>query len=154
VIAKNTAEADRLWHLRHSISEAERREGKGVKHDISVPLGRLRDFIDEAEARLSKAVPAAQPVVFGHVGDGNLHYNAHLPAQPGACDDARLRAAVSEVIYELVSEMGGSISAEHGIGSLKKAALHRYRDATSLELMRAIKTALDPADILNPGKVI
>lgn len=154
VIAKNAGEAARLWHLRHSISEAERREGRGVKHDIAVPPARLREFIDEAEVRLSKAVPQAEPVVFGHVGDGNLHYNAHLPTGLSTADDARLRAAVSEVVYQLVSEMGGSISAEHGVGVLKKAALHRYGDTTALDLMRSIKATLDPAGILNPGKVI
>ncbi len=154
VIAKNAGEAERLWHLRHSISEAERREGKGVKHDISVPLTRLREFIDAAEERLGEAVPQAQPVVFGHVGDGNLHYNAHLPADLGETEDAQLRFRVSDVVYGLVSEMGGSISAEHGIGALKKAALERYGDPTSLALMRALKTTLDPANILNPGKII
>jgi FAD/FMN-containing dehydrogenase len=154
VIAKNAGEAARLWHLRHSISEAERRAGRGVKHDISVPPGRLREFIDAAEKRLSEAVPEAEPVIFGHVGDGNLHYNAHLPPGLGEADDARLRAAVSEVVYELATEMGGSISAEHGVGVLKKAALERYGDPTGLGLMRALKATLDPANILNPGKVI
>ncbi len=154
VIAKSRAEQDTLWRLRHSISEAERREGPGIKHDVSVPIGAMQEFLTAAEARLKARVPQAEPVVFGHVGDGNLHYNAHLHRDVPEADLGRLGDEVTTVIYELVTEMGGSISAEHGIGVLKKDALRRYGNPVSLAAMRVLKDALDPAGIMNPGKVI
>lgn len=153
ILAKNDAERERLWHIRHAISEAERREGPGVKLDVSVPIGALEAFLGEAESRLSMAVPNAKPVVFGHVGDGNLHYNAHL-ASPGATAGDANRDEVARIIYELVSELRGSISAEHGIGVLKRDALRTYADPVAMALMRTLKKSLDPGSVLNPGKVI
>ncbi len=154
VIAKSEAEAGRLWRLRHSIAEAERRIGKGLKHDISVPIGSMQAFIEAGAARLADTVPEATLVVFGHVGDGNLHYNVVLPDGPD--DDERLarKETVSRLVYDLVREMNGSISAEHGVGLLKRGWLGDYKSATELELMRALKRALDPTNTLNPGKVI
>ncbi len=154
VLAKNVAEAEQLWRVRHSISEAEKREGRGIKHDIAVPIGRMPEFLVEASRRLTVQVPEAIPVVFGHVGDGNLHYNAHLPAALQGAEFDRLALRVTTVIYELVQEVGGSISAEHGIGVFKRDALAQYSDPAELQLMRTLKQALDPANILNPGKVI
>lgn len=154
VIAKSQAEVDELWRLRHSISEAEKREGPGVRHDISVPIGKLAAFLEEGETRLARELPELTPVVFGHVGDGNLHYNAHLPKGLDADADKALRASTTELVYGLVSELDGSISAEHGIGLLKKEYLARYKDPVELELMRMLKKTLDPANTLNPGKVI
>ncbi len=153
-IAKNTAEAKSLWRIRHSISEAERKEGAGVKHDISVPIALMQTFLTEGERRLAEQVPEAQPVIFGHVGDGNLHYNAHLPPSLSAEREQALRTRVSEIVYELVTELGGSISAEHGIGVLKRDWLAAYKDDVELGLMRRLKEALDPENTLNPGKVI
>lgn len=154
VIAKSDREREELWRIRHSISEAERREGIGIKHDIAVPIGAIGSFIAEAERRLALQVPEAQPVVFGHVGDGNLHYNALL--RQDLRDSARDRASdeVSRVIYELATGMGGTISAEHGIGVLKKGAFERYGGVVELAMMRAVKAALDPAGIMNPGKLL
>ena len=154
VIAKNEAEADRLWRMRHSISEAQKPEGASLKHDISVPIGSIGEFLIRGEILLESMSPEARLVAFGHVGDGNLHYNI---AQPPDADGAAFLAdgeALTEAIYDLVDELDGSISAEHGIGVLKKDYLSRYRGGTETALMRTMKKALDPQNILNPGKVI
>ena len=154
VMAKNESEAAALWRLRHAISEAQKYEGASLKHDISVPIGRIDDFLQRARQRIETVMPDARLVAFGHVGDGNLHYNVTQP--PGMDSNAFLAAgsALTETIYELVADLGGSISAEHGIGVLKKDALRRYRGGPELTLMRTLKHALDPHNTLNPGKVI
>jgi len=154
VVAKNKAEAARLWRLRHSIAEAEQREGVGLKHDISVPIGRMEEFLTRAEQLLGAKFPESEAIVFGHVGDGNLHYNVHLQSASGDSAYEEKKARISTLIYDLVAEFGGSFSAEHGIGSLKKEFLLRYKEDTDLQLMRGMKAMLDPANILNPGKVI
>lgn len=148
VIAKNSAEAERLWRMRHSIAEAERSERKAQKHDISVPLSRMEEFFRRGELLLSELVPDAQLLAFGHVGDGNLHYNVALP------DGSEDGASVTKAIYDLVNELGGSFSAEHGVGLLKRQYLPLYRTEGEITLMRTLKRALDPGNILNPGKVI
>lgn len=154
VLAKNESEAEEFWRLRHSMSEAQKPEGVCLKHDIAVPIDRLDDFLDQAGAAMARRWPDARLVVFGHVGDGNLHYNVAQPA--GADGDAfrALEAVISQVIYDIVTGLGGSISAEHGIGTLKRAWLLKYCDPVELDLMRTLKNALDPARLLNPGKVI
>ncbi len=154
VIAKNSAEADKLWRLRHSISEAEKHAGVGLKHDISVSIGRMEEFLERGETMLAKAFPDAQLVAFGHVGDGNLHYNVRLPGGSAGEDLSEKEEQVSVLIYDLVSEFGGSISAEHGVGVLKREYLKRYKNDVDLNLMRTLKHALDPQNLLNPGKVI
>jgi len=154
IIAKSQAESDRLWRLRHEISEAQKPEGANLKHDVAVPIGRIAEFLEAGEQLVETMQPAARLVVFGHVGDGNLHYNI---AQPVGADGGTFldqEQVLTEAIYDLVASMGGSISAEHGIGVLKKGHLAKYRSATELKLMRAMKMALDPRNILNPGKVI
>lgn len=148
VLAKSGAEAAAFWRMRHSIAEAERAAGKAQKHDISVPVSRIEAFLTRGDEMLSQLIPDARLIAFGHVGDGNLHYNVALP--DGSTDGERVTAAV----YDLVSEFGGSISAEHGIGTVKKQYLSRYRSEAELALMRTLKNALDPHNILNPGKVI
>jgi len=148
VIAKNSAEAERLWRMRHSIAEAERSAGEALKHDISVPVSRMEEFLLRGDRLLEELLPEAKLIAFGHVGDGNLHYNVALPA--GTTDGEEVTAAV----YELANELGGSFSAEHGIGRLKRQYLPKYRGASEIELMRTLKKALDPKNILNPGKVI
>lgn len=154
VIAKNEAEAESWWRIRHSISEAQKYEGASIKHDIAVPIGRIGEFLRRGEHLIADVLPAARPCVFGHVGDGNLHYNVSVPhGMPEAVFRER-GVALTEAIYALVGDMDGSISAEHGIGVAKKASLARHKSATDLRLMRQIKQALDPAGILNPGKVI
>ena len=148
VIAKNSTESTALWRMRHSIAEAERSAGRALKHDISVPVSRIEEFLHRGDALLAELAPDAQLVAFGHVGDGNLHYNVALP--PGF----RNEAAVTASIYALVAELGGSFSAEHGVGSVKRQFLAKYRSEAEINLMRALKRALDPENILNPGKVI
>ena len=154
VIAKNTAEADSLWRMRHSISEAEKQEGPALKHDISVPVSRMQEYLRRGDELLAEMVPDAQLLAFGHVGDGNLHYNVQLPGGPGS--DLRSDSArrVTDAIYDLVAELGGSFSAEHGVGRLKKPCLERYRGGAEIELMRRLKKMLDPKNVLNPDKVI
>lgn len=154
VIAKNAAESENLWRLRHSIAEAERQDGKALKHDISVPIGRMEEFLIRGDALLARLMPEAGLLAFGHVGDGNLHYNVTLPRdlRPEAWDVAGAR--LTEAIYDLVAELGGSFSAEHGVGRLKKDYLAQYRSGPELDLMKRLKKALDPQNILNPGKVI
>ncbi|MBT8091827.1 MAG: FAD-binding oxidoreductase [Gammaproteobacteria bacterium] len=154
VIAKNRSESDRLWQMRHSIAEAERQDGPALKHDISVPVSAMQSFLQKGDSVLSRLVPMAQLLAFGHVGDGNLHYNVKLPDNIKEGVSSAIGKEVSTAIYDLVAEAGGSFSAEHGVGVTKKALLERYRGGVELELMRRLKTALDPDNILNPGKVI
>ncbi len=154
VVAKNDSEADALWRIRHSISEAEKAEGACLKHDIAVPIGSMAAFLARGEQMLSELCPDARLVAFGHVGDGNLHYNVAQSA--GGDPDVFLARSdeISGAIYDLVTDLGGSISAEHGVGVLKRAWMHKYADPVELDLMRTLKQALDPGNLLNPGKVI
>ena len=152
VIAKSLAESQSLWRLRHAISEAQKFEGPSIKHDISVPISAMREFLIRCERRLLKLEPDARPVIFGHIGDGNLHYN--LTVSEAVAADADRIAVVTRSIYDLVAEYGGSFSAEHGIGVAKKEFLELYRAGTEISLMRRLKKAMDPAGTLNPGKVI
>ncbi len=147
------ASAD-LWSLREALSEAQISEGVSVKHDISLPVGKLADFVHTVLPELNKKFPGIRPVPFGHAGDGNLHFNL---SQPKAGDKkAFLKAAplLSAYIYEMVNKYGGSFSAEHGIGTIKKSELVSYKDKAALAAMRAIKKALDPENISNPGRVL
>lgn len=153
-IAKSGAEAAELWRLRHSISEAEKHEAPILKHDISVPVGRMAEFLDRSRAELRANWPEATLVAFGHVGDGNLHYNVALPK---TWDDAQRTAEgarITQSVYALTGTCGGSFSAEHGVGRTKRDLLRTLGDPTGLDMMRAVKSALDPRGILNPGKVI
>ena len=154
LIAKSAAESARLWRLRHSISEAERQDGKALKHDISVPVSAMPAFLEQGDTLLETLCPEAHLVAFGHVGDGNLHYNVVLPRGMDAHAWKAEGERVTGAIYDLVTQFGGSISAEHGIGRLKREWLARYASRPELELMHKLKKTLDPAGILNPGKVI
>ncbi len=154
VIAKSERERQRLWKMRENIPEAQRREGAGLKHDISVPVSRLADFVARAAPWIEAHVPDGRLVAYGHAGDGNLHFN--VSALPGT-DPAGFLARAGEVqraVHEWVHEFGGSFSAEHGIGRLKVGELERYASPVELSLMRAVKQALDPHNIMNPGKVL
>jgi FAD/FMN-containing dehydrogenase len=153
-LARSERERAALWRLRESIPEAQRLEGAGLKHDISLPIGALAEFVARAAAWLETHVPDGRLVAYGHVGDGNLHFN--LTQRAGADAHAFLArsATVRRAVHDLVREFGGSFSAEHGIGQLKVAELEHYTGSVELELMRSVKRALDPHGIMNPGKVL
>jgi FAD/FMN-containing dehydrogenase len=141
--------------LREAIPLAQGVEGLNIKHDIGVPLSSLADFVAAADAALEAVVPGARHITFGHLGDGNLHYNVQAP--PG--NDAQafvdtLEDRVNDLVYNKVREFGGSISAEHGVGTLKLEKLEHHKSAVALEMMRGIKRALDPHNLMNPGRVI
>ncbi|MCX7898590.1 MAG: hydroxyacid dehydrogenase, partial [Methylocystis sp.] len=153
-LAQSLEQAQALWRLRENLSEAQKREGGSIKHDISVPVARIPQFIEEANRRIAARWPGARPVVFGHMGDGNIHYNV---SQPVGADKAAFVSQwreMNDVVHGLVREFGGSISAEHGIGRLKRELLAQVKDPTALDLMRALKKTLDPKGILNPGAVL
>jgi FAD/FMN-containing dehydrogenase len=153
--AESIAQRAALWRLRESVPEAQRHEGASIKHDVSVPVAALPAFLSQAAAAVARVAPTARLVAYGHVGDGNLHFNLSAPAGTG--DDSgflALKDAVGEAVHACVHEFRGSISAEHGIGQLKRDLLARYKDPVALAAMRAIKQALDPRGILNPGKVL
>jgi FAD/FMN-containing dehydrogenase len=154
VIAAGDAQRDALWALRENISEAQKREGASIKHDVSVPVGAIPAFLDKATAAVLDILPGARPVSFGHIGDGNIHFNFSVPK--GGDADAFLGhwEEVQRVVHDIVHEFHGSISAEHGIGVQKRDQLPLYKSAAELDVMRALKRMLDPRNILNPGKVI
>ncbi len=154
VIAKNEGEAAQLWRLRHSISEAQKHEGASLKHDVSVPIDCIGDLIEAASAAVLVRIPEARIVAFGHVGDGNVHFNVSQPHDWTGERFLAERDAVAALVYDLAVSFGGSISAEHGIGLARREDLRRYRGGVELELMRTLKAALDPANIMNPGKVL
>jgi FAD/FMN-containing dehydrogenase len=157
VVARSGAQRDALWHLREHVPEAQTREGASIKHDVSLPVAALPAFVEAAERRLAELAPGARVVGYGHVGDGNLHFNLSPPAGASPDDVAAFKAlapAVSRAVHDLVARYGGSFSAEHGIGRLKVGELERYEDPVALATMRAIKDTLDPHGIMNPGKVL
>ena len=155
VVAENLTQAKGLWHIRESITMAQATEGLNIKHDISIPVSRIPDFVAETDALLAQNVPGVRMVDFGHLGDGNLHYNVQAPE--GADGPMFLREfedKVNTLVFDQVKRFGGSISAEHGVGEQKVHKLPRYKDPTALAMMRAVKQALDPQNILNPGRVL
>jgi len=154
VLAESLAQRAALWKLRESVPEAQRAEGASIKHDVSVPVTALPRFMTEATAAVLAIVPAGRMVTYGHVGDGNLHFNVSVPLGEDGREFLARAPAVHDAVHEIVRRFRGSISAEHGIGRLKRAALARHKGAVDLEVMRAIKHALDPNGILNPGKVL
>ncbi len=154
VMAKNRSEANALWRLRHSISEAQKREGASLKHDISIPVGDVGRFIHDAEAAVTREIPGIRVVAFGHVGDGNIHFNLSQPKDWSATEFLAQGQRLASLVYDVVDSFGGSISAEHGIGQAKRDHLVRYRGETETGLMKTVKAALDPKNIMNPGKVI
>ncbi|WP_372873895.1 FAD-binding oxidoreductase [Pseudomonas sp.] len=154
VVASSQAQVQALWALREGISQAQNHEGPSLKHDISVPVSRIPAFIEATDRRLLKDFPGVRIVAYGHVGDGNLHYNI---SKPLAADDAPFKAqheAIMRLIYDSTATFDGSISAEHGLGQAKREAARRYKDPLELELMRAIKATLDPTGLMNPGKLL
>ena len=153
-IAQSGEQIKTLWALRENIAEAQKRDGPNIKHDISLPVSAIPHFLDEAGNALAKTLPGVRFVIFGHLGDGNLHYN--LAAPPSVAPETFLSSTpvANRIVHDLVAAYHGSISAEHGIGQQKRDELVRYKSAVELDLMRALKATLDPAALLNPGKIL
>ena len=153
-IAQNEAQRAQLWRLRESISEAQKREGGSIKHDVSVPVSRIDAFIAEAVAAVTHRLPGIRPVPFGHLGDGNIHFNLSQPVGADASVFVARWDEFNALVHEIVLAHGGSISAEHGVGRLKRDEIARLKPPVAMRLMRDIKRTLDPNNILNPGKVV
>ncbi len=155
VVAENIAQARALWHIRESIPLAQAQEGLNIKHDISIAVSRIPEFVRLTDAQLEQAFPGVRLVNYGHLGDGNLHYNVQAPADTDA--EAFLKnqeKGVNAVVYDMVDRFNGSISAEHGVGSLKRDKLEQHKSPVALGMMHAIKRALDPQNLMNPGRVL
>ena len=153
-VAASLGQRTAFWKLRDEMSAAQKPEGGSIKHDSSVPVAAVPDFIREADAAVVKLIPGARPVPFGHLGDGNIHYNVSQPIGGDTAEFMDRWHEVNAVVFEIVMRMGGSISAEHGIGVLKRDELPEVKDKVAIELMRSLKAMLDPLGIMNPGKVL
>ena len=155
VIAESIAQAKALWLIRENITMAQAAQGLNIKHDISIPVSRIAEFVEHTDALITQKINGAKIVNFGHLGDGNLHYNVQAPLGLDHKDFLKIHEhEINTLVYDCVKEFGGSISAEHGVGSLKVETLKHYKDPTALHLMRLIKGALDPKNLMNPGRVI
>ena len=154
VIASSLAQAEELWRLRELLSEVQKHEGGSIKHDIAVPVARVPEFVARANQLVELMIPGARPVPFGHLGDGNIHYNVSQPVGMDRAIFLSYWEALNAAVHEIVLDLGGSISAEHGIGRLKRDLLLHAKQKVELELMRKIKVAFDPNGILNPGKLL
>jgi len=153
-VAASQAQRAMLWRLRESFSEAQKREGASLKHDVSVPVGAIPELIARGSAAAATLIPGIRPLPFGHLGDGNVHFNFSAPKNADAQSFLSRRAEIARVVHDLVASLGGSISAEHGVGIMKRDEIARYKSTAELDTMRAMKRTLDPNNILNPGKVI
>jgi FAD/FMN-containing dehydrogenase len=154
VIASSIAQSKALWSLREHISLAQAQEGKNIKHDVSLPISAIGEFLHATDALLQQRFPGCRMVTFGHLGDGNLHYNVSAPANVPDEEFINSQPAVNEVVHDSVHQFGGSISAEHGLGALKRDEIRRYKSSVEMQLMQSIKTALDPLGLMNPGKIL
>jgi FAD/FMN-containing dehydrogenase len=154
VVATSQSQRAALWKLREDIPEAQKIDGVSIKHDVAVPVSRVPDLIEQAGAALRARFPTIRIVAFGHAGDGNIHYNCGAETAAAAKDFFRHGEEVNHIVYEVVAALDGSISAEHGLGQLKRGEIKRYKSELELDLMRSIKRTLDPDGIMNPGKVI
>lgn len=154
LIAQSLAQADRFLALREKLVAAQKFEGASIKHDISVPISAIPEFIERAAVAVEAIAPGARPYPFGHVGDGNIHYNISQPHGTDAADFRALQTALNDAVHDIVYTLGGSFSAEHGVGILKTDLIPRYKGDVALQAMRRIKQALDPGNIMNPGKVV
>jgi FAD/FMN-containing dehydrogenase len=153
-IASSEAQRADFWSLRENVSEAQKLDGVSIKHDVSVPVSRVPDLIERATVQLKRKFPDIRIVAFGHVGDGNIHYNCSKSARDEAKEFAHVAPDVNHVVYEVVRSLGGSISAEHGLGVLKRDEIRLYKSELELDLMRSIKRSFDPHNLMNPGKVL
>jgi D-lactate dehydrogenase (cytochrome) len=154
VVAGSIAQSRTLWDIREHISLAQADEGKNIKHDVSVPISRIGDFIRETDALLAERFPRIRMVTFGHLGDGNLHYNVSPPVNVPADEFIERQHEVNQVVHDSVHRFHGSISAEHGLGALKRDEIKQYKSGVEMRLMGVIKDALDPLHLMNPGKVL
>ena len=154
VIAKSGAQARDLWRIREGLVEAQKYEGGSIKHDISVPVSKVAEYIKRAHAAIAERVPGIRPNAFGHVGDGNIHYNIHQPVEADKAAFLALQPDLNRIVHDIAVALNGSISAEHGIGRLKVDELAHYKAPLEMEMMRRVKQALDPDGIMNPGKIL
>jgi FAD/FMN-containing dehydrogenase len=154
VLAESEGDRVLMWAAREQMSDVQSREGASIKHDVSVPIGAVPALIAEGSAAVEKAIPGVRPCPFGHMGDGNIHFNFSQPEGEDPKAFMAREADANAAVYDVVTRLGGSVSAEHGIGQLKSGLLKRVKDPVALEMMRAIKSALDPHGIMNPGKVL
>lgn len=153
-ISQSLAQFKAMWALRDNVSEAQALEGPNIKHDVTVPISRMAEFITVTDAELARAFPGMRNVTFGHLGDGNLHYNVSPPEHVPHAQFVQHTEAVNKLVHDSVARFNGSISAEHGLGQYKRDEITRYKSATELNMMRAVKRALDPDGLMNPGKVL
>ncbi len=154
VIAESDTQAGAIWSLRENLSDVQKSEGGSIKHDISVPISAMAEFISRATEAVTAALPGIRPVTFGHIGDGNVHFNL---SQPVGMDQKAYLAQwedFSTLVHDIAAGMGGSISAEHGIGYMKRAEIRRYKSPVEMQMMCSLKQALDPKGIMNPGKLV
>jgi len=154
VLAASHAQAAALWLLRECLSEVQKHEGASLKHDVSVPVSCLPAFIGRAGAAVGKALPGIRPVPFGHIGDGNVHFNLSQPIGVDPQEFLSHQRKISELVYDIVADLNGSISAEHGLGIAKRQTVLKYKSPLEMDMMRTVKAALDPQGIMNPGKVL
>ena len=153
-VAESVEQARRLWFVREAVVELQTFAGASIKHDISLPVSRVPEFLPRAIAAVAQAQPGIRPVPFGHVGDGNVHFNLYQPEDMDSAAFLARQPEMNRIVHDIVAELGGSFSAEHGIGRLRRDDMQRYKPPLELELMRRIKQAIDPDNIMNPGKVI
>ena len=154
VVAKSGSQRQDLWRIRETIPESQKSEGGSIKHDVAVPVSRVAEFVDRATALMVKALPGCRVLAFGHVGDGNIHFNISQPIGMDAKEFMKKWFKINRMTHDLAMEMEGSFSAEHGIGILKREDLRRYRSPLEVELMERLKAVLDPGNLMNPGKVL
>jgi FAD/FMN-containing dehydrogenase len=154
VIASSGAQAERLWRMRETLPDAQKNLGVGIKHDVSVPVSKVPEFIVRATEYCERAIDGVQVVAFGHIGDGNVHFNVMQPAGADVAAFLGRGGEITSRVHDIAAELDGSFSAEHGIGVLKKHELERYKSPVELELMRTLKRSLDPKGIMNPGKIL
>ena len=153
-IAQSGQQRAELWRLREAVVEAQVAEGASIKHDVSVPISRIPEFLCRSEKVTSEICPGVRPYPFGHVGDGNIHYNLMQPEGASRADFLALKAKLHRAVYDITDQLGGSISAEHGVGQVKRSEIGHYKSALELELMKRLKQLFDPKGIMNPGKVL
>lgn len=153
-VSSQTKQISAWWNLRKYISDAQKKEGVSIKHDIAVPISNVPEFVAQTDAALIRAFPGVRIVAFGHIGDGNIHYNASMPDPNQNIQFFNRSTEVNQIVYDIVAQLNGTISAEHGLGQLKREEIRQYKTPLELELMRQIKHTLDPQGLMNPGKVI